>query len=419
MVPVTDIRGTGTIEPQGRCDERFAAVAEEFTRNFAERGELGASVSVTVGGETVVDLWGGWVDPGHTRPWERDTLTVIMSCTKGITALCAHLLAADGQLDLDRPVAAYWPEFAANGKGRVLVRHLLNHQAGLPALRDPLPPGSFYDWDGMVERLAAEAPFWEPGTHHGYHGVTFGWLVGEVVGRVAGQSIGEFVAKELAAPLGLDLWIGLRENEHDRVSRLYPPSAAPPADAPVSRYQQTMLSDPASPAFLMTANTGGYLVPGEWDSPAALSAVLPATGGVGNARSLAALYRAVVHDREIGRFRLDGDDLVRMGAVQSAASEDAVLFGPGRWTLGFHKSGCTPAGAQPPIRVVLSEDAFGHTGFGGSIGFADPGCDVSFAYVMNQMGLDMGLGPTGQSLVDALYRALGFHRSKYDDLWVR
>src|SRR6266508_1238952 len=197
------------MDPQGRCDERFAEVADEFARNLAERGDLGASVCVTVGGETVVDLWGGWIDPARTSPWQSDTLAVMMSCTKGVTAVCAHLLAADGGLDIDRSVAAYWPEFATFGKDRVLVRHLLNHQAGLPALRDTLPPGAFYDWGGMTERLAAEAPFWPPGTRHGYHGLTYGWLVGEVVGRVAGESIGDFVAKELAAPLGLDLWLGL------------------------------------------------------------------------------------------------------------------------------------------------------------------------------------------------------------------
>ena len=406
------------MEPHGHCDDRFAPVAEEFERNLSTRGELGASISVTVAGETVVDLWGGFAASDRVEEWQRDTVTVVMSCTKGVTALAAHLLASAGQLDFDAPVAEYWPEFAANGKGAVLVRHLLNHQAGLPALRDAVPPGAFYDWDTMVALLAAEAPFWEPGTRHGYHGFTFGWLVGEVVRRASGLDVGDFVAKEIAGPLGLDLWIGLPESEHHRVTRLYPPRRAPEGE-PVSRFTELSLTEPGSLPFLMTGNTGGYLVPGEWDSPAALAAVLPASGGVTNARGLAGMYRAIVHDRAIGRFRLDDDDLVRMGAVQSALTEDAVLLGPGRWTLGFHKRAATPAGVAPAARVVLSEDAFGHTGFGGSIGFADPGCDMSFAYVMNQMGLDMGLGPTGQSLVDATYRSLGYHRSKYGDAWVR
>jgi CubicO group peptidase (beta-lactamase class C family) len=405
------------MDVQGHCDERFAGVAEEFERNLAERGELGASVAVTVDGETVVDLWGGHADPERTRAWEKDTLCVAMSSTKGATALAAHLLAAAGELDVDAPVATYWPEFAAAGKDRVLVRHLLNHQAGLPALRDPVPSGGFYDWDDVVGRLAAETPFWEPGTRHGYHALTFGFLVGEVVRRVSGRSLGRFVADEIASPLGLDLYVGLPEGLADRVARLVPPPDPQPGD-PLPRFLVQALTEPDSIPGLVMLNNGGYLVPGEWDSPAALAAELPASGGVMNARALAGMYRAIVHDRRVGRFALGAEDIARMGAVQSAGGEDAVLGSPGRWTLGFLKGGATPAGAEPPTLVSLSEEAFGHTGNGGSIGLADPGCDMSFAYVMNQMSAAMGLGPTGQSLVDATYRALGYRRARYHT-WVR
>ncbi|HZA86114.1 MAG TPA: serine hydrolase domain-containing protein, partial [Acidimicrobiales bacterium] len=223
------------MDVQGHCDDRFTGVADEFERNFAERGELGASVAVTVGGETVVDLWGGHADPEHSRTWDKDTLCVAMSSTKGVTALAVHLLASDGGLDVDEPVATYWPEFAAAGKERVLVRHLLTHQAGLPALRDPVPPGGFYDWDDMIGRLAAEPPFWEPGTRHGYHALTFGFLVGEVVRRVTGRSFGRFVADEIAGPLGLDLYIGLPEGLGPRVARLVPPPDPDPGD-PIPRF---------------------------------------------------------------------------------------------------------------------------------------------------------------------------------------
>ena len=405
------------MDVQGQCDDRFAGVAREFERNFAERGELGASVTVTVGGETVVDLWGGVADPDGARPWDEDTVCVVMSSTKGATSLAVHLLTTTGDLDLDEPVATYWPEFAQAGKERVLVRHLLSHQAGLPALRDPVPAGGFYDWDGMVERLAAEAPFWEPGTRHGYHALTFGFLVGEVVRRVSGRSLGGFVADEIAGPLGLDLHIGLPEAQHGRVARLLPPPDPQPGD-PVPAFLLRAMTEPGSIPALVMLNTGGYLVPGEWDSPAALAAELPASGGVANARSLAGLYRAIVHDRRIGRFTLDAEDLARMGAVQSAGSEDAVLASPGRWTSGYLKGAATPRGVEPPSVISLSEAAFGHTGNGGSIGFADPGCGMSFAYVMNQMSAAMGLGPTGQSLVDATYRSLGYRRARYDT-WVR
>jgi CubicO group peptidase (beta-lactamase class C family) len=405
------------MDVQGHCDERFAGVAEEFERNFAERGELGASVAVTVGGETVVDMWGGHTDPERTRTWEKDTLCVAMSSTKGATALAAHLLASAGELDVDEPVATYWPEFAAAGKDGVLVRHLLNHQAGLPALREPVPAGGLYDWDDVVGRLAAEAPFWEAGTRHGYHALTFGFLVGEVVRRVTGRSLGRFVADEIASPLGLDLYVGLPEGLADRVARLVPPPDPQPGD-PLPRFLVQALTEPDSIPGLVMLNNGGYLVPGEWDSPAALAAELPASGGVMNARALAGMYRAIVHDRRIGRFILDAEDIARMGAVQSAGAEDAVLASPGRWTLGFLKGGATPAGVEPPTLVSLSEEAFGHTGNGGSIGFADPGCDMSFGYVMNQMSAAMGLGPTGQSLVDATYRAFGYRRARYHT-WVR
>src|SRR6516165_7007829 len=187
---------------EGRCDPRFSELAPEFERNFAERGELGASVAVTLGGELVVDLWGGWRDADRTRPWTRDTVTVVMSCTKGATALCAHMLAVEGELDFDAPVTRYWPQFAAGGKESVLVRHLLTHQAGVPCLRDPLPPGAMLDWEQMVACLESETPFWKPGSGHGYHGLTYGWLVGELLRRVSGQSVGEFFRREVAQPAG-------------------------------------------------------------------------------------------------------------------------------------------------------------------------------------------------------------------------
>jgi CubicO group peptidase (beta-lactamase class C family) len=269
----------------------------------------------------------------------------------------------------------------------------------------------------MAERLAAEELFWAPGTAYGYHALTFGYLVGEIIRRITGRSLGEFFAEDVARPLGLDLWIGLPPSEHSRVAGFYPPS--PPAEGtPISRFTLQSMTDPTSIPFLVMGNNGGYLVPGEWDSAAAVSATNGSSGGVGNARSLAAMYDAIVHDGTIGRFTIDAEDVAQMAAVQSALTEDRVLMGPGRWTLGFHKGARSPRPVQPEARISLSEDAFGHSGFGGSMGFADRPADLSFAYVMNQMALDMGLSPTGQSLIDATYRALGYRRGKYD-VWVR
>jgi CubicO group peptidase (beta-lactamase class C family) len=246
--------------------------------------------------------------------------------------------------------------------------------------------------------------------------MTFGFLVGELVRRVTGTPIRDFFRTEVAEPLGLDLWMGLPAAEHGRVARVQPPPPPAPGE-PVSPYLLRAMSDPQSMQALMIGNTGGYFMPGEWDSPRALEAVLPAVGGVGNARSLAGLYRAITHDRKVGRVTFESEDIVRMGAVRSALTEDVALLSPGRWTLGFMKGAVSPRGVEPAARIVLSEDAFGHMGHGGSIGFADPVSDMSFAYVMNQMDPDLGVSEKAQSMIDATYRALGYSSAKYGT-WV-
>jgi CubicO group peptidase (beta-lactamase class C family) len=208
------------VEIQGFVDRRFQEVREEFERNFTARGDVGASVCIMVDGEEVVHLWGGEADAG--TPWREDTITVTMSTTKGVTALCAHMLADRGQLDFDAPVAHYWPEFAANGKGAIPVRMLLNHQAGVPTIRRRIPEGKFLDWEYMADVIANEDLRWEPGTRFGYHTVNYGWLVGEVVRRAAGRSLGTFFREEVAEPLKLDFWIGVPDAHLQRVTPLRP-----------------------------------------------------------------------------------------------------------------------------------------------------------------------------------------------------
>lgn len=219
-------------EPQvhGHCDPRFSAVREAFEENFRQRGELGAAVAVTVGGVTVVDLWGGWADAARARPWERDTVVNVWSTTKGPVALAAHLLADRGLLDLDAPVARYWPEFAAAGKEGVLVRHLLSHRAGLAGLREPHSFEELCDWELTTRRLAATEPWWEPGTRSGYHALTYGFLVGEVVRRVTGMLPGAFLRKEVTGPLGIDFTIGLPEEEAHRAAELVHAPARPDSE---------------------------------------------------------------------------------------------------------------------------------------------------------------------------------------------
>jgi CubicO group peptidase (beta-lactamase class C family) len=356
-----------------------------------------------------VDLWGGTARVDTGAPWTADTVSLVFSCTKGAPALCAHILASQGLLDLNAPVAKYWPTFAQAGKTNVTVSMLLNHQAGLPAIRHLLPQGAFYDWELMVAALEKEEPFWAPGTRNGYHGLTFGWLVGEVVRRVSGRSLGTFFQDEVAKPLGLDFWIGLPEQRESRVALMIPGEA----DL-ASPFFQAM-TNPTSLQALMFHNTGGYMARPDYDSRAAHAAEIGGAGGITNARGLAGMYAPLACG---GQGLVSRDSLARMGAVASATGQDAVLLLPSRFSLGFMKA--MDNRRQPPglqDSVILSEDAFGHAGFGGSLGFADPKAEMSFGYTMNKMGAGAGLNERGQSLVDAVYRSLGY-QSNAAGTWV-
>ncbi|MBI3246785.1 MAG: beta-lactamase family protein [Deltaproteobacteria bacterium] len=397
----------------GVCDPKFQEVQQEFERNFRERGEVGASVCVTLRGETVVNLWGGVAQADTQMPWTEETISIVFSSTKGATALCAHILASRGQLDLDAPVANYWPEFAQAGKANIPVKMLLNHQAGLPAVRTPLPQGAYANWDLMVDALAKEEPFWEPGTRNGYHALTIGWLVGEVVRRVSGKSLGTFFQDEVAKPLGLDFWIGLPEDKEARVAPMI--AAQPDRD---SLFSQELMK-PGSLAALVLLNSGSYMgLKPEYNSRAAHVAEIGGAGGITNARGLAGMYAPLACGGKLNGVELvNADTLERMSLVASATGRDAVLVMPSRFSLGFMKS-MDNRRAQPGVResAIVSEDAFGHVGAGGSFGFADPTAGMSFGYTMNCMGSGTLLNDRGQSLVDATYRALGY-RSNASGVW--
>lgn len=410
-------------EINGFCDSGFERVFEEFERNFQQRGEIGASVCVTIAGRTVVDLWGGMAQPTTHTPWTQDTLSIVWSSTKGATALCAHVLASRGLLDLDAPVAQYWPEFAQAGKAAIPVKMLLNHQSGLCALRDPLPAGAFYDWELIINALAKQEPFWKPGTMHGYHAFTFGWLVGEVVRRVSGKSLGTFFRDEVATPLGIDFWIGLPEELEARVAPIIPADQPGPDDAISPIY--AALADPHSLQMAVIFNSGGYMIPGEdgvmgFNTRASHAAEIGAAGGVTNARGLAGMYAPLANGGGLhGVTLVSRESLARMSAVSSASGLDVTLLAPSRFTLGYAKSidnrrepTCTKDDS-----LLLSEEAFGHPGSGGSIGFADPLAKMSFGYTMNRMGQGMGLNERGQSLVDAVYSSLGYS-SNTSGIWL-
>jgi CubicO group peptidase (beta-lactamase class C family) len=394
---------------QGMCDARFRAVGDEFERNFAQRGEVGASVCVTIEGRVVVDLWGGFAERHTRRPWEKDTIGLVWSSTKGATALCAHLLISRGLLDLDRPVAAYWPEFGQAGKESITVRMVLNHQAGLPAIRQPLAAGGLYDWQYMTAVLAAETPFWEPGTRQGYHATTFGHLIGEVVRRATGQPFDVFFREEIAGPLGLDFHISLPPEHEPRVAPTIRADPPPPSE-PRSRFPTLMAEDPESIQALTVKNSGRRAAAGDHDSREAHLAVLPSQGGITNARGLAGMYAPLAAG---GGNLIDPDTLKQMSAVSSAVGVDATLLIGLRIALGFWKSSDNrqgPQGARDSI--LLSEEAFGHPGMGGSLGFADPAARLSFGYTMNKQGRGVCLNERGQSLVDAVYRSLGYRTDR-------
>ncbi|MCG7206967.1 serine hydrolase domain-containing protein [Streptomyces arenae] len=378
----------------------FEGVREAFAANFEQRGDVGAALCVYRGGRPVVDLWGGVADPDTGRPWERDTLQLVYSATKGATATAAHLLAQRGELDLDAPVAAYWPEFAANGKSGVPVRWLLSHRAGLVALDRPVPLADALGWDAMVAALAAQRPQWEPGTAHGYHGRTYGWLVGEVIRRVSGRTPGRFFAEEVAGPLGLDFFIGLPAAERARVSRMvYPkpefdlstvPLDAVPAEA---REYVAALQDPGSLSNRAFALTDPAEI--DFNSAEVQAAEIPASNGIGTARGLARMYAALIG--EVDGVRLFSPETLAAATAEQAAGVDKVIMFPVRFASGY----MLPVETNP----LTGPRAFGHPGRGGSLGFADPEHGVAFGYVMNSI-VEGGEDTRAASLVEAVRAAL-------------
>lgn len=388
------------LDISGSVHPDFLAVARAFSANFAKRGELGASLCVFLNGTRVIDLFGGRMAVGGPR-WKRDTVSVVFSCTKVATALCLHLLAARGAVDLADPVSRHWPEFARNEKHDITLRMLLDHSAGMPAVRARLKDDCLQDWDYMVQALEAETPFWTPGTQVGYHAVTFGFLVGEVVRRVSGKSLGCFFREEIAQPLGLDFNIGLPEEEEPRVSPVYPyrPTKAE-KDTPFLK--AAMQKGTATNLFVF--NSGDWALKGV-NTRAGRAAEIGAANGVTNARGLAVLFQALVEGG--GRLGLDPGAIKSFAQASSATHLDQTLRAPTRFGPGFMLSmgrRNTPTGEEG---LVIGAQAFGHVGMGGSVGFADPERGLAFGYTMNRLGGGLLLNERGQSLIDATYRSIG------------
>jgi CubicO group peptidase (beta-lactamase class C family) len=362
----------------------FERVRDAFIGNFDGNGEVGAAVCVYRHGRKVVDLWGGLADPATGRPWTRDTLQLVYSATKAATATCAHLLAQRGELNLDRPVAYYWPEFAAEGKADIPVRWLLSHQAGLPAIDSPIPLAELLAWDPMTTALAAQRPVWEPGTAHGYHGRTFGWLVGEVIRRVSGRSAGTFFAEEIAAPAGLDFFIGLPAGQRARVSRMIiddPPgaeAAAIPLDQIPEQFRGLVAAF-ADPDSLMNRAFALSTPDIDFNDPQVQAAEIPSSNGICTADGLARLYAALIG--EVDGVRILDAATTSAAIAEQAAGTDQVLLVPTRFASGF----MLPTDEAP----LGGPSSFGHPGRGGSLGYADPDSGVAFGYVVSHIRQDL------------------------------
>jgi CubicO group peptidase (beta-lactamase class C family) len=358
---------TEAIEIHGNCEERFSAIRDAFAKNFEEGREVGASFAATINGEYVVDIWAGYADEACTHPWERDTIVNVYSTTKVMAALCTHMLVDRGQLDLDAPVAQYWPEFAQAGKEKIPVRYLLSHQSGLAGIVEPITAEGLYDWDHVVGLLAAQEPLWVPGKHSGYHSLTFGHLLGEVLRRITGKTMGEFFREEVAEPLGADFHIGLAEEHEPRVGELIPPEEPRPVDQ--SSKLGRAMSNPGLTA--MTSRDRAWR-----------AAEIPAANGHGNARSVARIASALACGGELDGVRLLGIETIEKAIEEQCYGKDLVLQQPIRWGLGWGlTSKEMPIGPNPRT--------FYWGGWGGSAVVMDLDAKMSFAYVMNKMSSDI------------------------------
>lgn len=368
---------------QGHTDPRFSAVADAFAANFAERGEAGAAFTLIVGGETVADLWGGHADAARTRPWEAGTVVNVWSSTKGVQATAFAMLVDRGLADYAAPVARWWPEFAAAGKGAITLGQLLSHQAGLSGFTSPATVEDLLAGEPAAERLAAQAPIWEPGTASGYHAISIGILGPALFRRIEGRTIRRFIAEEIAGPHGLDIQLGIGPGNTHRAAEMIAPETMGSANlGALTPAQIAALANPS-------------LDPRLPNTPEWRAAELPSANGFSNARALAGLYARLLPGAE--------NPLVSPGAMAKATAlqcegADLVLGLHARWAAGYLLNSDQLYGPNP--------QAFGHSGWGGSFAFADPKAGLAMSYTMNQMTEVLRGDPRAMALIEAVYGAL-------------
>ncbi len=377
-------------EIQGSCDERFAAVRQALAQNLDAGEDLGASVVLDLDGQIAVDLWGGYADEARTRPWERDTIVNVWSTTKTVTSLAALMLADRGQLDVDAPVATYWPEFAAAGKQDVLVRHLLSHTSGVSGLDQPAVAEDLYDWEKSTARFAAQAPWWPPGTASGYHALNFGHLIGEVLRRITGTSLKQFVADEIACPLGADFQIGAAEADWGRISPVIPPPPLP--------FDLEALGMDSPTVKTMT----GPVVDANYaNTPAWRQADIGAANGHGNARSVARILSVISRGGEVGGVRLLSPETIELIFREQSDGVDVVLGVPLRFGIGYGLPQLDTLPYVPDDKICF------WGGWGGSVIIMDVGRRMTISYMMNKMGPGIIGSDRSEAYVRAIYSALG------------
>lgn len=386
---------------EGVCDARFAGVREAFERNFFEHGELGAAVAVTIEGEPVVDLWAGYLDAARTRPWPRDGIVAVWSVGKAVSSMAVLRLIDEGRVDLEAPVATYWPEFAQAGKERLPVKYLLTHQAGLIAVAKDLPPGAnLTSWETMTEALAEQEPWWTPGEGHGYHVNTLGFLLGEIVRRVDGRRLRDFVRQEFCEPLGVEFLIGTAQEDDARTAEWIDYKTQP--DDPPRR--PWLEIDPAEATGIALGRLQAYRNPpphpdGGPNTRLFRGAEYPSTNPHSNARSMARLFGALATDGAVDGVRILSPEIIERANTIEADGQDILLGRPTRFGLGFQLT-------IPEIRPFgTNPRAFGHYGNGAVLAFCDPDARLGFSYVCNQAGRSWR-DPRNNALIDATYEAL-------------
>lgn len=353
------------VRSQGHVDPRFEAVRAAFESNFANGEENGACFCMTLEGKPVVDIWAGYADESKTRPWDKDTIVNVYSTTKTMTALTALFLADKGELDFAAPVAKYWPEFAANGKADVTVAQLMSHSAGLSGWKEPIVREDLYDWEKATSLLAAQAPYWKPGTAPGYHAMTQGYLVGEVIRRVAGETVGKLFAREIAGPIGADFHIGLPSTEDHRVADLTPPPAS------------GTLGNGSADELVTNMSSNPPINPLDTRTRAWRGAEIPAAGGTGNARSVAAVQSLMANGGSANGKQILSEAGCRKALELQIEGTDKILGIPVRYGLGYGLAG----GSVP----FPNPNTIFWGGYGGSLVVIDMDAKATYAYAMNKM----------------------------------